>query len=163
MKKDVKPPHVPAKDLFSSEELSQQTRLALFVISLLNFSVEVAEVTEGEKSILEAQDIDHPFTDVDGRCSWNMDMMMKLSEELHIPEQFIEIYSDLLPTEFNPEKTDLHSGYLKLLADPPPLPLAPSSSTMERPVSASLCNIITISKLAIFLIANGCYDARGRA
>jgi hypothetical protein len=144
------PEEVVAKYLFSCEELSQQDRVALFVVSLLNFSVEAPEVTEGVKCLAEVYDIEQSFTDVDGRYSWNVDMMMMLSQELHIPEQFIEMYRDLLPTQFSRKKSDLHDAYLTALSSP--------SSGIP-----SLCNILIVSKLAIFLIANGFYNARGRA
>ena len=148
------------KDLFNPQTLTQQTRVALFVISLLNFSVEVAEVTEGDMSILEAQDVDQSYTDVDGRYSWNSEMMTTLATELHIPSQFVEIYCDLIPTEFSLKKSDLHDGYLSLLQS---TPASVASSVSSADSSHSICNILTISKLAIFLIDNETYNARGRA
>ena len=140
------------KELFSSEQYSQQVRVALFVLSILNFSVEVEEVTEGAKSIEEAQKLDQPITDVDGTYSWNVDMMKVLARELRIPEEYVELYQEYLPKEYCRSKSDLHEGYLNLLDNPQP----------NNP-DISFCNIFTISKLAIFLIANGCYNARGRA
>lgn len=149
------------KYLFSPEENHQQTRVALFVLSLLNFSVEVEQVTEGVKSVSEAKKIEQPFMDVDGTYSWNTDMMMLLAVELQIPEQFVEVYKHLLPTTFSPHKSELHDGYLSLIS------AAPVASTSSLKAvssdSASLKNVFTISKLAIFLIVNGFYNARGRA
>lgn len=152
----------PQKDLFNPEEISQQTRVALFVVSLLNFSVETKEVTEGEKTLRETRDIQQAYTDVDGRYSWNLEMVAKLATVLHIPAQFLEIYADMIPTEYSTQKSDLHDGYLTLLKSTPATPSTSVSSATSSP-SKSICNIATIAKLTIFLIANGRYNARGRA